>query len=129
MQSQIAEAIALKLGPVAVLFTDEKPAAALQFKEGGWGCTAAMMLAAAKGRVAAFIRQTSGCPGGGTGLGRARMRGSKSRSGRKGRQGQAEAGNLRQKPERAQGLPEWEQGWVASGFPQKRDLVIGSLSA
>ena len=69
MQSQIAEAIALKLAPVAVLFADEKPAATLQFKEGGWGCTAAMMLAAAKGRVAVFNRQTSGCPGGGTGLG------------------------------------------------------------
>ena len=69
MHSQIAEAIALKSSPVAVLLTDDKPDAATQFKEGRMGCVAAMLLAAAKGRVAVFDRKTFGCPGGGTGLG------------------------------------------------------------
>ncbi len=69
MESRIAEAIALKLSPVAVLFTDDRPEGATEFKEGSMGCVAAMLKAAAKGRVCVFSRKTSGCPGGGTGLG------------------------------------------------------------
>lgn len=69
MESKIAEAIDLKLSPVAILFTNERPKKATQFKEGSMGCTAAMLKTAAKGRVCVFDRKTSGCPGGGTGLG------------------------------------------------------------
>ncbi|OAT80703.1 DUF169 domain-containing protein [Desulfotomaculum copahuensis] len=69
MQSKIAAAINLRYPPVAIILTDEKPAGALQFKEGRWGCVAAMFTAAAKGRTAVFDRRTFGCLGGGTGLG------------------------------------------------------------
>jgi uncharacterized protein (DUF169 family) len=69
MHSRIAEALTLKHTPVAVLLTDAKPEPATQFKEGSWGCVAAMLRAAAKGRTVVFDRKTSGCPGGGTGLG------------------------------------------------------------
>jgi uncharacterized protein (DUF169 family) len=70
MHSQIAEAIALKHSPVAILLTDTKPEGAAQFKEGSQrGCTAAMLRTAADGRAVVFDRKTYGCPGGGTGLG------------------------------------------------------------
>jgi uncharacterized protein (DUF169 family) len=69
VRSRIAEALALKQAPVAVLLTDAKPEHATQFKEGSWGCVAAALRAAAKGRTVVFDRKTFGCPGGGTGLG------------------------------------------------------------
>ena len=69
MKSEIAKAIQLRYSPVAILFSDEKPAETLQFKEGRWGCVIAMLSAAAKGRTAVFDRKTYGCIGGGTGLG------------------------------------------------------------
>jgi uncharacterized protein (DUF169 family) len=70
MHSQIAEALALKYPPVAVVLTDTKPAErALQLKEGGWGCAAALLRSAFRGKTIVFDRKTSGCPGGGTGLG------------------------------------------------------------
>ncbi len=69
MHSRIAEALGLKQSPVAILLTNTKPENATQFKEGRWGCAAAMLSAAANGRTAAFDRKTYGCPGGGTGLG------------------------------------------------------------
>ncbi|WP_371373320.1 DUF169 domain-containing protein [Sporomusa aerivorans] len=69
MQSEIAQRLKLKYSPVAILFTNEKPQGALEFKEGRWGCVAAMLTAAAKGRRAVFSRTTFGCEGGGIGLG------------------------------------------------------------
>lgn len=69
MNSKIAEAVNLRYSPVAIVFTDEKPEGALQFKEGRWGCVIAMLGGAAKGRTAVFDRKTFGCVGGGTGLG------------------------------------------------------------
>jgi uncharacterized protein (DUF169 family) len=69
MESKIASAIGMKYSPVAVLFTDDKPENAMQFKEGRWGCVVTMFIAAAKGRTAIFDRKTFGCLGGGVGLG------------------------------------------------------------
>ncbi|MCL5025480.1 MAG: DUF169 domain-containing protein [Chloroflexi bacterium] len=70
MESRIARELKLRFHPVAIVFTDEKPEEALQFKEGAWGCAVAMLNAAAdRGQVAVFDRQTFGCTGGGTALG------------------------------------------------------------
>lgn len=69
MKSKLAEALGSTLSPIAVLLTDDRPEAALQFREGSWGCVAASMLAVSRGRTAVFDRQTYGCPGGGVGLG------------------------------------------------------------
>ena len=69
MESRIAEALGLKYAPVAVVWTNTRPEKAAQFKEGTMGCAAAMLRAAAKGRTVVFDQKTSGCPGGGVGLG------------------------------------------------------------
>ncbi|MBT0651684.1 DUF169 domain-containing protein [Geomobilimonas luticola] len=70
MKSAIAGAINLGIEPVALVFTDEKPAGAVQFEAGKWGCVLSMFGAAAtKGRIAVFDRETYGCFGGGMGLG------------------------------------------------------------
>ncbi len=69
MKSEIAGRLKLRYGPVAILLSNEKPAGAVQFQEGKWGCVAAMLSAAAKGRQAVFDRKTFGCLGGGVGLG------------------------------------------------------------
>ncbi len=68
MESRIAQEIRSRYQPVAVLFSNEKPAGAAQFKAGARGCVASMMTVAAKGQAVAFDRQTFGCPGGGVGL-------------------------------------------------------------
>lgn len=69
MKSLIRQAIHPQYAPVAVLFTDEKPDHAISFQENRYGCVAAMLSAAAKGRTVAFDRKTFGCSGGGVGLG------------------------------------------------------------
>lgn len=69
MKSRIAGAIGLETEPVALAWADSTPAGAIRFKPGRWGCVMSLMASAARGRVAAFDRQTFGCWGGGVGLG------------------------------------------------------------
>jgi uncharacterized protein (DUF169 family) len=69
MQSNLADALGVKIAPVAIILTDQRPTEGVQFKPGRMGCVAAMLLTAAKGRTVFFDRETFGCPGGGAGLG------------------------------------------------------------
>lgn len=69
MKSEIAARLKLRYEPVAITVGADKPAGASQFLEGKWGCVAAMLSAAARGRQAVFDRKTYGCLGGGVGLG------------------------------------------------------------
>lgn len=69
MQSPLADALGVKIAPVAILLTDERPKDGLQFKPGRFGCVASMLLGAARGKTVFFDRDTFGCPGGGAGLG------------------------------------------------------------
>ncbi|KQC09590.1 MAG: hypothetical protein APR62_13915 [Smithella sp. SDB] len=69
MESVIAKAIKLKCQPVALLWSAEKPANAMQFAEGKWGCVMWLVVHAAKGKPAVADKKTFGCFGGGVGLG------------------------------------------------------------
>lgn len=70
MKSKIAASIGLKTHPVAIVWADDAPQGAAQFKPGSWGCVVSLMAAvAAKGRTGVFDRETYGCWGGGVGLG------------------------------------------------------------
>jgi hypothetical protein len=69
MKSVIAEVIKLASEPVALLWSDDLPAGALQFEPGKWGCAMSLIAVAAKGKTVALDRETFGCIGGGVGLG------------------------------------------------------------
>jgi uncharacterized protein (DUF169 family) len=69
MESRIARAIEPKYPPIALAWTDEKPAAAMQFQAGKWGCVMWLAAAAAKGKPAVCDAATFGCVGGGVGMG------------------------------------------------------------
>jgi uncharacterized protein (DUF169 family) len=71
MNNQLVNALKLKMQPVAIILTNDKPEDGLHFKEGSIrGCVASMLVAASKkSRLAFFDRKSFGCPGGGTGLG------------------------------------------------------------
>lgn len=69
MESKIAKLIHLKSHPVAVLHAEAAPANAMQFKEGVWGCTVALLAAASKGKTTAFTEKTTVCLGAKTGMG------------------------------------------------------------
>ncbi len=70
MESKLAKAVGLKTHALAITWADEAPSDALRFKPGAWGCVVSLFAAvAAKGKTAAFDRETYGCWGGGVGLG------------------------------------------------------------
>ncbi len=69
MESAIAKVIQLKYQPVALIWSNEKPADAMQFSEGKWGCVMWLAVHAAKGKAAVADKNTFGCFGGGVGLG------------------------------------------------------------
>lgn len=71
MNSQLVNTLKLKMQPVAIILTDDKPEDGLHFKEGSSrGCVASLLVATSKkSRLAYFDRKTFGCPGGGIGLG------------------------------------------------------------
>jgi uncharacterized protein (DUF169 family) len=68
MDSTIASELRLRLLPVAVIFTDEKPEGALQFAKGERGCMVPMLVQAAQGHCAVFDARTVPCRGGMVGL-------------------------------------------------------------
>jgi len=69
MDSIIAATIKFQFGPVALLWSDDKPEGATEFKPGKWGCVMWLLASAAKGKSAVASARTFGCPGGGVGLG------------------------------------------------------------
>jgi len=69
VDSKIATAIHLKYHPVALIWSDEKPEAAMQFQENKWGCVMWLIANAAKGKSSACDIKTFGCFGAGVGLG------------------------------------------------------------
>jgi uncharacterized protein (DUF169 family) len=69
MECKLADILKLKHNPVAIIFTDDRPEDAMQFRDGKWGCVMMLFSQAARGRTAVFDRKTFGCFGGGTGLG------------------------------------------------------------
>ena len=69
MDSKISRAIALKYPPVALLWSEQQPENAIQFKKQKWGCIMWLAAGAARGKTAVCDRQTFGCVGGGVGMG------------------------------------------------------------
>ena len=69
MESLIAKAVRLDYQPVALIWSDEKPAGAMQFQENKWGCVMWLAAHAARGKTAVADIKTFGCFGGGVGLG------------------------------------------------------------
>lgn len=59
MESKVLQAISLKYNPVAIIWTDNKPENALQFKKGGSGCVMNMLASAAKGGLRYLIGKHS----------------------------------------------------------------------
>ena len=69
MESVLRDLLKLRYEPVAVIWSNEKPSDASEFKPGKWGCVMWWFVSSAKGKVAVFSRETYGCWGGGVGLG------------------------------------------------------------
>jgi uncharacterized protein (DUF169 family) len=69
MESSIVTALDLEFPPVALVWTDEKPEGAVQFKRGAYGCVVWLVTMAAKGKTAVCDADTCGCFGGAVGMG------------------------------------------------------------
>ena len=69
MKSELANRLKLRYSPVALVYTNEKPAGALEFDPCQWACVTALLSAAAKGRTAVFSLDSCPCDGGRVGLG------------------------------------------------------------
>jgi uncharacterized protein (DUF169 family) len=61
MKSKIENYLNLDLNPVAIIWSNDKPEKALQFKEGKFGCAMHLVAQAAKGKTAVLDADTSGC--------------------------------------------------------------------
>jgi uncharacterized protein (DUF169 family) len=69
-RSEIAKAAGIALNPVAMVWTDNKPAGALEFRPGVWSCTMWLFAKVAReGKTAVFSKETTTCAGGAMGLG------------------------------------------------------------
>ncbi len=70
MESLIAGKLGLAYGPVAILWSDEKPEGALQLKPHASSCIMYLFAqVVTRGKTAVFDRETYGCPGAGPGSG------------------------------------------------------------
>jgi len=69
MESRISSALNLKHHPIALIWSDQKPEGAMQFKEDKWGCVMWLVANAARGNTSVCDRRTFGCFGGGVGVG------------------------------------------------------------
>ncbi|HOL19793.1 MAG TPA: DUF169 domain-containing protein [Candidatus Hydrogenedens sp.] len=69
METILSGLLSLKYEPVAILWSNQKPEHAIEFKPGKWGCVMWWFVSSAKGKTAVFSRETYGCWGGGIGLG------------------------------------------------------------
>jgi len=61
MKSKIENYLKLDLNPVAIIWSNDKPVNALQFKEGKYACAMHLVAHAAKGKTAVLDAHTSGC--------------------------------------------------------------------
>jgi uncharacterized protein (DUF169 family) len=68
MKSLIAEELKLRKPPVAVIFANEKPEGAIQFREDHWACVVSTLNPVMRGKVFVFDRKRYGCIGGAVGL-------------------------------------------------------------
>ena len=69
MEGKLRDSLRLKFEPVAIFWTNHLPEKPKQFAKGKWGCVMMLYAQAAKGKTAAFDRETAGCWGGAVGLG------------------------------------------------------------
>jgi uncharacterized protein (DUF169 family) len=69
MKSRLITELQLQYHPVAVIFSDTRPAEARQIRENHWGCVMGLYaLVIKRGITAVFDRRTYGCIGAGVGL-------------------------------------------------------------